>query len=318
MFEKQHKALLQWYDVCGRKHLPWRNLGFVNGSYGVYISEIMLQQTQVSSVLGYYERFLQRFPTLHSLSLASEDEVLVLWAGLGYYSRAKNLLKTAKILKEALPNTKEALLKLPGIGEYTAGAILCFGFGQSVAFFDTNIKRFLMRFFALQNPKEKQLQEFAQKFLNTKDSFNHNQALLDLGALVCIASNPRCNICPLYDFCQGKNDISKYTLKKQISYEQIQMHLGIFEQNGRVAMLRDEKWNHLFSFPEISPKDRQAFATLKHTRTKYKIQVLLYHLSAQPTDTQMIERDSEKYPMSSLSLKVLKVLEKKSLENLSF
>lgn len=310
MFEKQHKALLRWYDVCGRKHLPWRNLGFVNGSYGVYVSEIMLQQTQVKSVLSYYEHFLQRFPTLHSLSLASEDEVLVLWSGLGYYSRAKNLLKTAKILKEALPNTKEALLKLPGIGEYTAGAILCFGFGQNIAFFDTNIKRFLMRFFALENPTPKQLQKYAQDFLNTNNSFNHNQALLDLGALVCVASKPRCNICPLLNYCRGKDNISKYTSKKQRKYEAVQLHLGVYEQNGCVAMKRDKKWNHLYSFPEISLKDTKPFKVLKHTKTKYKIQVLLYLLINQPADTEMIQKNSSIHPMSSLSVKILKSLEK--------
>ncbi len=300
---------MKWYDLCGRKHLPWRNLGFIDGAYGVYISEIMLQQTQVSSVLSYYERFMHRFPTLKDLSLADEDEVLIFWAGLGYYSRAKNLLKTAKILKDFLPQTKEELKALPGIGDYTAGAILCFGFGKNVAFFDTNIKRVLMRFFALQSPTKKQLQEVADRFLNTKDSFNHNQALLDLGALICLPLNPRCNICPLFDDCKGKNQIKLYTQSKKIIYEQVQMHLGIYEDSQAIAMLRSKKWNNLFSFPEVDLKVQSCFETLKHSRTKYKIEVLLYKLNQQPPHTQMIQKDKIRdFPMTSLSLKILKKL----------
>lgn len=308
MLQKTHISLLKWYKLCGRKHLPWRNLGFVDGAYGVYVSEIMLQQTQVSSVLGYYEKFMRRFPTLGDLSLADEDEVLVFWAGLGYYSRAKNLLKTAKILKGFLPQTKEELVALPGIGDYTAGAILCFGFGKNVAFFDTNIKRVMIRFFALQNPTQKQLQKVVNDFLNHKDSFNHNQALLDLGALVCTPKNPKCNICPLFDWCGGKNQIELYTQSKKIDYKQVQMHLGIYEdKQGGVAMLRSKKWNNLFSFPEIDPKKQKPFEILSHSRTKYKIEVLLYWLKEQPLNTTIIQRGREKnFPMTSLSLKILK------------
>lgn len=161
-----HENILDWYELNGRKDLPWRNLNGENAPYEVYISEIMLQQTQVKTVLDrYYYPFLQKFPTLYSLSIAKIEDVLLLWRGLGYYSRARNLLESARICKTRLPDNINELKKLPGIGEYTAGAIACFGFNQAVSFVDGNIKRVLLRFFALENPKEKELQKYAQILL---------------------------------------------------------------------------------------------------------------------------------------------------------
>ncbi len=180
------QRILEWYEKNGRKELPWRNLKR-DGSeaYGVYVSEIMLQQTQVSRVLEtFYFPFLKRFPTLQALNNAQESEVLFLWQGLGYYSRARNMRKCAQICVKDyganLPANVQSLKQLPGIGSYTAGAIACFGFGESVGFVDSNIKRLFARLFALQNPSQKELESLAQRLLNKSASFNHNQALLDL------------------------------------------------------------------------------------------------------------------------------------------
>ena len=318
-FAREHEALLAWYEVCGRKHLPWRNLDPAIASYGVYVSEIMLQQTQVSSVLGYFERFMQAYPTLEALSGAKEEEVLVLWRGLGYYSRAKNLLKTARLTGGKLPDNLESLKKLAGIGDYTAGAILCFGFGKAVGFFDTNIKRFLSRFFAISAPSAKILQSLADGFLNKKDAFNHNQALLDLGALVCIAKNPRCNICPLARFCKGVENPTLYTPRKVVAYEVLEVDLGLYEEEGRIAMVRDREYNLLYGLPRLqSPADGQpSFTTeakipllgsFKHSRTRYKITARVYAIPTRPKDSEMIAiKDLPTTPLSSFALKALKI-----------
>ena len=318
-FAREHEALLAWYEVCGRKYLPWRNLDPAIASYGVYVSEIMLQQTQVSSVLGYFERFMQAYPTLEALSQAKEEEVLVLWRGLGYYSRAKNLLKTARLTGGKLPDNLESLKKLAGIGDYTAGAILCFGFGKAVGFFDTNIKRFLSRFFAISEPRAKILQSLADGFLNKKDAFNHNQALLDLGALVCIAKNPRCNICPLARFCKGVENPTLYTPHKAVAYEALEVDLGLYEEEGRIAMVRDREYNLLYGLPRLqSPVNGQpSFTTevkipllgsFKHSRTRYKITARVYAIPARPKDSEMIAiKDLPTTPLSSFALKALKI-----------
>lgn len=226
-----HAQIAQWYAKCGRAELPWRNLARDGSqSYEVYISEIMLQQTQVTRVLEeFYFPFLRAFPSLEALANASEQEVLLRWQGLGYYTRARNLRKCAQICAQshsgALPRGVENLKKLPGIGEYSAGAISCFGFGESVGFVDSNIRRVFSRLFALSNPTHAQLQSLATKLLNTKDSFNYNQALLDIGALVC-RPKPLCLICPIREFCQGCSAPHRYPQRRPKPRESL--HLRLF------------------------------------------------------------------------------------------
>ncbi|MDX5764147.1 hypothetical protein SIK57_19525, partial [Clostridioides difficile] len=157
----------------------------------------MLQQTQVKSVLErFYFPFLQKFPTLESLANANEDELLKAWQGLGYYTRARNLKKAALECVDKfgakLPKDVEDLKKLSGIGAYTAGAIACFGYDQKVSFVDGNIRRVLSRLFALENPSMKELEKRAKELLNLNHAFDHNQALLDIGALVCVGKNAKC------------------------------------------------------------------------------------------------------------------------------
>ncbi|STP12187.1 A/G-specific adenine glycosylase [Helicobacter mustelae] len=305
----EQELLLEWYERCGRKELPWRNLMGDQASYGVYVSEVMLQQTRVSAVLEYFDAFMRAYPTLHSLSLASQDAVLLLWQGLGYYSRAKNLLKTAKMTGTKLPSDLDSLLALPGIGDYTARAILCFGFGQAVGFYDTNIKRFFCRYFALTAPSHKTLHRIAQDFLNLKNPFDHNQALLDLGALVCLPKNPHCKICPLHLTCKGRHHPSLYSAGKKVMYTPLTLHLGVYEEGGCVAMFRDQKWNGLYSFPEILPESGRWIGEVKHTRTHYKITAKIYRLYSLPKQAgiELLE-DRERFPMSSLSRKILEKL----------
>lgn len=197
--------LLDWYDHNARR-LPWRS---DSSPYKVWISEIMLQQTQVETVIPFFERFLERFPDLTSLALADVSEVLRLWEGLGYYSRARNLLKTARVIKTEhagkFPTSADALRRLPGIGDYTAGAIASIAFGQPEPALDGNIRRVFLRILDLHEPPCKQtdaqLLHFARLHLPPSRPGDFNQALMDLGSAICTPAKPACQHCPLQSDC---------------------------------------------------------------------------------------------------------------------
>ena len=205
--------VVQWQAVHGRNHLPWQQ---TRDPYRVWVSEIMLQQTQVTTVLGYYERFLQAFPDVASLAAAPEDDVMALWSGLGYYSRARNLHKCAKaVMAEhggAFPRSAEVLATLPGIGRSTAAAIASFCFGERAAILDANVKRVLTRVLAFgedlsSSRNEKVLWAMAEDLLPTQDLQHsmprYTQGLMDLGATICLPRNPSCLVCPLQADCRA-------------------------------------------------------------------------------------------------------------------
>ena len=197
-----HRALHAWYQQHGRRDLPWRN---TNDAYAIYLSEIMLQQTQVKTVLErFYGPFLRRFPTLQSLAKADMEDVLSAWQGLGYYSRALNLHETAKRSPKGLPISIEALNALPGIGRNTAHAVAAFAYRQPAAVMEANVKRVLCRIFALRTPNEKELWEHANSLLDRKNPFDYNQAMMDIGAMICTKRAPKCGECPANSICQGK------------------------------------------------------------------------------------------------------------------
>ncbi len=192
------------------RDLPWRR---TRDPYPVWVSEIMLQQTQVATVIPYYERFLARFPTLPDLAAAPLDDVLEVWAGLGYYARARNLHAAAREVVDKyggeVPADREALLRLPGIGRYTVGAILSIAFGQDAPVLDGNVRRVLCRLFAVQeNPRQPAtaayLWDLAAKLLPPGRAGRFNEAFMDLGATICTPHHPRCSECPLSDLCQAQ------------------------------------------------------------------------------------------------------------------
>lgn len=313
-------ALLEWYKLNGRHFLPWRDKSLKNRAYCVLVSEIMLQQTQVKVVLErYYFQFLKKFPNLELLSQAKESEVLHAWQGLGYYTRARNLYKLAKFCthhKLALPNSKEALQKLPGIGAYTAGAIACFGYDKSVSFVDANIKRILLRLFALETPTQKILENKAQEILNTKDPFNHNQALLDLGALICTQKSPKCNICPLNTMCKGKENWQSFTYKKPIRNCKKSLYFAICIKDSKIALIKSKEnlYKGLYNPPQYRNKPaRMPNFTLKHNYTKYNLTIHCYytkHYNSKDIEFFTLEKLS-KIPLSSLTLKILKEIQHK-------
>ena len=199
-------ALLSWYDA-ERRTLPWRGM---RDAYAIWVSEIMLQQTQVATVIPYYERFMARFPTVQALAAATLDEVLALWQGLGYYSRARNLHAAARIICSqhdgALPVDLKALRSLPGIGAYTAAALASIAYGQDVAAVDANVIRVICRLYDYDgDPKtgvgRRFVQAQAQALLPLGKAGDFNQAMMDLGASICLAQAPACRQCPLRSHC---------------------------------------------------------------------------------------------------------------------
>ncbi len=237
--------LLQWYDRR-RRDLPWRRS---RDSYRIWVSEIMLQQTQVATVLPYYEKFLDRFPTVSELAAAEIEEVLALWSGLGYYRRARQLHAAAvqvAALRAELPGSAEELRRLPGIGPYTAAAIASIAFGEHVAVLDGNVERVLCRFLALAgDPKRstlrRQLVETATGLLLRGRPGDSNQALMELGATLCRPQQADCGRCPLAGGCRARvNDQVKLypSPRRRRRTERLELAMVVIEKAGRVLLFR--------------------------------------------------------------------------------
>lgn len=318
------ELVLTWYKQYGRSALPWRNLSGENASYGVYVSEMMLQQTQVKRVLhSYYKPFMESLPTLECLAYAPEERVLKLWEGLGYYSRARNMLKSAKICVErfsgALPSSYEELIKLPGIGSYSAGAILCFGFYKNVSFVDGNIRRLLCRVFAQSEPKMVLLEELAALLLDVKNSFDYNQALLDIGATLCTPKSPSCLLCPLIKLCQGRNTPHSYPIPKKSTLEALSLHLALCVYNESIALVRSSQglYHGLYNLPQLPTKGKNwgiKYGQYKHHYTKYAITAYVYEVSIESLKEDIAWEEVEFLPIKSLHSKPLSSLCKKALK----
>ena len=256
-----HSALRRWHIGHGRD-LPWRNC---RDPYKVWISEIMLQQTTVVAVKPYYERFLKRFSNVAKLAAAHEEDVLRLWEGLGYYSRARNLRKAAQAIVAnggEFPTTIEALLQLPGIGRYTAGAIVSFAFDRPAPILEANTLRLYCRLLGFRDdPRstsgQRALWSFAEKLVTEKSAGEFNQALMDLGATVCTPTDPRCDECPVASCCralaeQAQAEIPAPKRRPEIT-ETHEAYVAI-ESAGRYLIYRrpeGQRWAGLWDFPRF-------------------------------------------------------------------
>ncbi|USD41480.1 A/G-specific adenine glycosylase [Vibrio sp. SCSIO 43135] len=263
------QAILQWYDAYGRKDLPWQQN---KTAYSVWLSEIMLQQTQVATVIPYYQRFLERFPTVIDLANAHQDEVLHLWTGLGYYARARNLHKAAQIVAAEyngeFPTDLEQMNALPGIGRSTAAAVLSSVYKKPHAILDGNVKRTLARSFAVagwpgQKKVENALWEIADQHTPQIDTDKYNQAMMDMGAMVCTRSNPKCSLCPVESFCVAKKQGNPldYPGKKPKKDKPVkQAWFAMLHHNNQVWLEQRPQsgiWGGLFCFPETANADIQ-------------------------------------------------------------
>jgi len=256
------QKLVVWQRRHGRRGLPWQG---TRDPYRIWLSEIMLQQTQVAAVIPYYERFLARFPDIASLAGASEDEVLRLWSGLGYYARGRNLLRAARDVARAgrFPDTYEDIRFLPGVGPSTAAAIAAFAFGRRAAILDGNVKRVLARCFGVEG--EKAQWTLARELLPARGIETYTQALMDLGATVCTRTRPACSLCPVARDCVALRDgridelpapRKRKTLKLKHATWLVLLHKGsvLLERRPGAGI-----WGGLWVFPEGRSKDAAAF-----------------------------------------------------------
>ncbi|RMN66390.1 A/G-specific adenine glycosylase [Pseudomonas savastanoi] len=283
--EQFSSAVLDWYDRHGRHDLPWQQ---DITPYRVWVSEIMLQQTQVSTVLNYFDRFMEALPTVQALAEAPEDEVLHLWTGLGYYTRARNLQKTAKIVVAdhdgEFPRDVEKLILLPGIGLSTAGAIASLSMGLRAPILDGNVKRVLARFTAQEGypgePKAaKQLWATAERFTPHSRVNNYTQAMMDLGATLCTRSKPSCLLCPLERSCEAHmlGLETRYPIpkpRKTVPQKRTLMPM-LANEDGAILLYRRPSsglWGGLWSLPELDD-----FDDLQHLATQHALQLGEHH-----------------------------------------
>jgi len=243
MNQQLHHSLLHWYEKNGRHDLPWRN---TNDPYSIYLSEIMLQQTQVKTVLErFYFPFLEAFPTLSDLAEADLDDVLKKWEGLGYYTRARNLHAAARQCRGILPDNANGLMTLPGVGRSTAHAVAAFAYREPLPILDANVKRILHRFFALQERNEKKLWEYAYTLFDPSHPFEYNQAMMDLGAMVCLPKRPLCGECPLRSACAGKESPENYPRPKEKTLKPVRKKSIIIHQRNGLYALTQRKGRFL-------------------------------------------------------------------------
>ena len=255
-------ALIAWQKRHGRHDLPWQGCG---DPYAVWLSEIMLQQTQVAAVIPYYRRFLERFPTVAALAAAAEDDVLALWSGLGYYSRARNLHRAARCVVDehrgSFPATLEALMALPGVGRSTAAAIFVFAFGGRAAILDGNVKRVLARLRGVDGyPGETavaaRLWQEAEALLPETGLVEYTQGLMDLGATLCTRRNPRCEACPAQDLCLARRSGRTAALpapRPRKALPQRRTMMLVLQRAGEILLEKRPPagiWGGLWCFPE--------------------------------------------------------------------
>jgi A/G-specific adenine glycosylase len=256
--------LLAWFDRAGRKHLPWQQQ---RTPYRVWISEIMLQQTQVATVMPYYERFMARFPDVRSLAMAPLDEVLHLWTGLGYYARARNLHRAAQIIVADhagdMPGSHEEVQSLPGIGRSTAGAILALSRGERHSILDGNVKRVLARYFGIEGfpgePRiEKTLWQLAEQCTPDARVADYTQAIMDLGATLCVRTRPLCPMCPLQQHCVARIEHKQALLPtprpKKARPQRSAFVVIVMDVDGAVLLEQRPAtglWGGLWTFPQF-------------------------------------------------------------------
>lgn len=315
------EKVLAWFEEHGRKTLPWQQ--DIN-PYRVWVSEIMLQQTQVSTVISYYEKFMQSFSDIQSLAQASEDQVLAHWSGLGYYARGRNLLKAAKMVKDEfdgqMPDDLEQLQTLPGIGRSTAGAILSLASGQQQAILDGNVKRVLARCYAVEGwPGRtdvlKTLWSLSEALTPMNQTAQYNQAMMDIGATLCKRRNPECHRCPVQDLCVAykedrAHDFPASKPKKNLPVKEAAM-LVLVNDEGQVLLTKRPPtgiWGGLWALPQLeNPSEynewchnnglepdrlQEPFLSFKHTFTHFHLQIEAYSLKTRVVNNTVLDDEA--------------------------
>jgi len=319
------KKILNWYDL-NKRTLPWRkNVSQSKKHYYTLVSEFMLQQTQVVTVIPYFNRFINKIPNLKKLSKIPDRELIKLWEGLGYYSRVRNLKKTAKIIISKyhgeIPNNYEDLISLPGIGNYTANAILAIAFNKSYIPLDGNIERVLKRYLYLRKDKEIQKDNLIEKksiFGISSRASDYAQALMELGAMICKPKNPECSGCPISKNCKSYKkkdfDLAKITKKNKEKY----FILKVYKKNQKYLLVKNTRFNFLknlaiFPMEELSnPKNFNENLNFKMSNMNMNIKIeYLKNAKRFPSSYWFDKRKLDNYMLPTFTKKVVKYLEKK-------
>ena len=318
------KKILKWYDY-NKRALPWRDIdSFKKRQFYTLVSEFMLQQTQVMTAIPYFRRFIKEIPSLNKLSNINDKKLIKMWEGLGYYSRARNLKKTAQIIiknfKGKLPSNFEDLTKLPGVGNYTANAILAIAFNKQHIPLDGNIERVMKRYLYLRKKKEIQKDNLVNKkiiFGKTMRSSDYAQALMELGALICKPKNPLCDQCPIRKNCKSykKKD---FNLTKNIKKNKDKYFvLKVYKKNRKYLLIKNTKFNFLknmsiFPMEELSnPKnfDKNLNFKMSNMNMNIKIQYLKYNQKF--SSSHWVDKKKlNNYMLPTFTKKVVQYLEK--------
>ena len=343
-------SLSGWYQK-EKRDLPWRN---TEDPYHILVSEFMLQQTQVKTVIPYYQRWIRSFPSPGKLAAARESRVLKHWEGLGYYSRARNLHRSAKLIKKdfqgKVPDSLEEILSLPGVGRYTAGAVLSIAFNKKMPVLDGNVKRVLARLFCLEEngstkTSENRLWQTAENLIPEKNPGDFNQALMELGATICLPKNPLCLLCPLNSICEAKKEGAQEKFppaKMKTPAKKIEVSAAVIFRNGKTYIQQRPLkglMGGLWEFPggkiekNESPEDclkreireelgigiaiEKKIMTLKHTYTQFRVTLHVFlcaPASAKIRTTSCDQwkwvpvRDINKYPFPAANVKIINYL----------
>lgn len=324
-----HNALLGWYDAH-KRDLPWRK---TKDPYKIWLSEVMLQQTTVQTVIPYYRRFLSRFPTVKAVAKAREADLLHAWAGLGYYSRIRQFQKAAKIIANQrggkLPRSQEALSELPGFGPYTSAAVASIAFGEPVAVVDGNVKRVISRLFAyreniLASRASPYFAKMAQSLQNRKRPGDFNQAMMELGATICRPRAPLCLSCPVSKWCQAyaEGEAEKYPVKiRKTKYREEHWACRILFHEGKYFLKKrsaSEILPGMWEFPQkmvAPPKEIPRLPPIKHSimNRRMTIHPLFYagnknQKGGRGPGKWFSPRELEQIPLTTISKKIIRML----------
>ena len=278
--------LLRWYRKNGRD-LPWRR---TRDPYAILVSEIMLQQTQVATVLPYYDRWLKRFPSVRALARAKESDVLHSWQGLGYYTRARNLHAAAKAIAGQFggifPTHVEELRSLPGLGRYTANAVATFAFDQPVAAVDANIARVVSRIFSITTPIDTSagrdaVWERADQLVSKREAGRFNSALMDLGATVCLPRNPSCAVCPVKQFCRARDPVRLPVKRARPQLKRLQEYHAFTIRDHKILLQKcAQRWRGMWMLPPLNspPKKRTLLHVARFAFTNHQITLRVFEI----------------------------------------
>jgi A/G-specific adenine glycosylase len=299
--------LLKWYRAK-RRDLPWRR---TDDPYKIWLSEIMLQQTRVAAVIDHYERFLKRFPTVQKLAAAKEASVLALWSGLGYYRRARNLHAAAKMVAKGragqFPRSSAELLSLPGIGRYTAAAIASIAFGEPVAVVDGNVERVIARITG-RSVSGEQVWAIAEQMLSRGHPGDFNQAMMELGAMVCLPGEPACSECPVREFCRTRGRHAS-TAKAPRQHRR-EIAYALSQRDGSILLIQrradEQLMPGMWELPQVAPSaSEEELFSVRHsiTVTDYQVQVV----SGNGAEGTWFRRERlNKLPLTGLTKKILR------------